>query len=231
MPGEFSAWLTHAGPTLLYLVVWGLVFAGTALFLGIFIPFITGDSLLFLAGALAGSMVGANIWVLAIGVGVAAFLGDQVGYLLGRRYGRPYLTRRESPFLRRAVARAERFYELFGWWSVVIARYMPWIRVLIPSIAGIGGMRYRPFATANLTGALLWGVLVTVSGYLTVSFEWARPAAYAVAGLAVTASVVAGVRAVILDRRARREAASAGAGAGPGAPGSVGRVLPAPRRP
>ncbi|HEY8590236.1 MAG TPA: DedA family protein [Naasia sp.] len=210
MPAEFSAWLTHAGPVLLYLVVWGLVFAGTALFLGVFIPFITGDSLLFLAGALAGTMAGANIWVLAVGVGVAAFLGDQVGYALGRRYGRPYLTRRDSPFLRRSVARAERFYELFGWWSVVIARYMPWVRVLIPPIAGIGGMAYRRFASANLVGALMWGVLVTVSGYLTVSFEWARPAAYTVAAVAITASVVAGIRAVVLDRRARHtEAAEA----------------------
>lgn len=212
MPAEFADWLTAAGPVLLYVVVWGLVFAGTALFLGIFVPFVTGDSLLFLAGALAGTMAGANIWVLAGGVGVAAFLGDQVGYALGRHYGRPYLTRRDSPFLRRAVARAERFYELFGWWSVVIARYLPWIRALIPPIAGISGMAYRRFATANLAGALLWGVLVTVSGYLTVNLEWARPATYAVAALAIAASVVAGVRAVMLDRRARRGAGDSGRG-------------------
>src|SRR3712207_2216385 len=116
MPADFSDWLTDTGPVLFHLVVWGLVFAGTALFLGIFVPFITGDSLLFLAGALAGSIPGVNIWVLAGGVGVAAFLGDQVGYLLGRHYGRPYLNRRDSPWIRRMVERAERFYALFGWW-------------------------------------------------------------------------------------------------------------------
>ncbi|WP_210480770.1 DedA family protein [Naasia sp. SYSU D00948] len=205
MPAEFSDWLREVGPLLFHLVVWGLVFAGTALFLGIFIPFITGDSLLFLAGALARSVPGLNIWVLAVGVGVAAFLGDQVGYLLGRRYGRPYLNRRDSPWIGRMVARAERFYELFGWWSVVIARYMPWIRVLIPPIAGVSGMPYRRFVTANLVGALLWGVLITMSGYLTVSLEWARPAAYAVAAAAITASVVSGVLAVLRDRRARAD--------------------------
>lgn len=208
MPADFSDWLTHAGPVLFYVAVWGLVFAGTALFLGIFIPFITGDSLLFLAGALAGSIAGANIWVLALGVAVAAFLGDQVGYVLGRRYGRPYLTHRDSPWIRRMVSRAERFYELFGWWSVVVARYMPWIRVLIPPIAGVSGMAYRRFVTANLVGAIGWGVLITVSGYLTVSFDWARPAAYAVAAAAITASVISGIVAVVKDRRARREAAA-----------------------
>lgn len=208
MPVEFADWLTHAGPLLLYLAVWGLVFAGTALFLGIFIPFVTGDALLFLAGALAGTMPGANIWILAIGVAIAAFLGDQVGYLLGRRYGRPYLTQRKSQFIQKMLVRAERFYQLFGWWSVVIARYMPWIRVLIPPIAGVSGMSYGRFVSANLVGALGWGVLITVAGYLTVYYEWARPVAYGVAFAAIAASIIAGVRAVILDRKARREAAS-----------------------
>lgn len=207
MPADFSAWLTDVGPVLFYLAVWGLVFAGTALFLGIFVPFITGDSLLFLAGALAGSIPGTNIWVLGGGVGVAAFLGDQVGYVLGRRYGRPYLSRRDSPWIGRMVRRAERFYELFGWWSVVVARYMPWIRVLIPPIAGVSGMAYRRFATANLVGAVCWGVLITVAGYLTVSFGWARPAAYAVAAAAITASVCSGIWAIVRDRRARRATA------------------------
>ena len=205
---QLCGWLSPLTPWLVYVIVWALVFVGTALFVGVFLPFITGDTLLFVAGALAASIPGANIWVLAIGVGIMAFLSDQVGFVLGRRFGRPYLTRRRSAFIRRAVERTERFYELFGWWSVVVARYVPVVRSLLPPVAGIGGMAYGRFLTANLVGAVGWGGLITVAGYLTVYFEWARPAAYAVAGIAIVASIVAGIRAVVLDRRARRAEAS-----------------------
>lgn len=209
MSDEFREWLVHASPIVFYLVVWGLVFAGTALFLGLFVPFVTGDSLLFAAGIASAQLPGIDIWVLAIGVAVAAFGGDQVGYLLGRRLGRPYLSRRDSPFVQRMVARAERFYELFGWWSVVIARYMPWVRVLIPPVAGIAGMAYWRFVTANLVGAFGWGVLITVCGHFAANDPNARVIAYAIGAAAILASVIAGIRTVVLDRRARRAAAAA----------------------
>lgn len=203
---ELCGWLAPMAPWLLYLVVWGLVFIGTALFVGVFIPFITGDTLLFVAGALAGLIPGVSIWVLAIGVGIFAFLSDQVGYALGRRLGRPYLARRRSPFIQRAVARTERFYDLFGWWAVVIARYIPVVRALLPQVAGIGGMAYWRFGSANLVGALGWAVLITVCGWLTTYFAWARPMSYAIAGIAIALSIAFGIRAVVVDRRARRRA-------------------------
>ena len=204
MSDEFRDWLIHASPIIFYVVVWGLVFVGTAFFLGLFIPFVTGDSLLFAAGLASEQVPGLNIWILAAGVGVAAIGGDQFGYWLGRRIGRPYLARRQSPFVRRAIVRTERFYELFGWWSVVIARYMPWIRVLIPPIAGISGMGFWRFATANAVGALGWGVLITVCGYFAATDPNVRIVAYVIAGIAIAASIGAGIRAVVLDRRARR---------------------------
>lgn len=208
MSDAFEIWLVHAAPIVFYLVVWGLVFVGTAFFVGLFIPFVTGDSLLFAAGIAAASIPGIDIWVLAIGVAIAAFGGDQFGFWLGRRLGRPYLSRRESPFIRRAIARSERFYELFGWWSVVIARYIPWVRVLIPPVAGIAGMTYWRFVTANAVGALGWAVLITVCGYFAASNPAAKTASYVIAGVAITASIIAGVRAVVLDRRARNASAS-----------------------
>lgn len=207
MSDEFREWLVHASPIIFYLVVWGLVFVGTAFFVGLFIPFVTGDSLLFAAGIAAAEIPGIDIWILSIGVAVAAIGGDQVGYWLGKRVGRPYLTRRQSPFVQRSIARTERFYALFGWWSVVIARYIPWVRVLIPPIAGISGMGFWRFATANAVGALGWGVLITVIGYYAASDERIRVLAYVIAGVAIAASVGAGIRAVVLDRRARRAAA------------------------
>lgn len=90
--------LASAGPILFYLVVWGLVFAGTGLFVGVFIPFITGDSLLFAAGLVTASAPNdLNVVILAIGVGIAAFVGDQVGFIMGRHLGRPYLDKKAGP--------------------------------------------------------------------------------------------------------------------------------------
>jgi membrane-associated protein len=206
---ELGDFLATVGVLTFYLAVWGLVFAGTALFVGVFIPFLTGDSLLFAAGIVAASADGVSIWVLALGVGVAAFAGDQVGFLLGRRLGRPYLDSKGGPRTKRAVARTERFYDLFGWWSVVIARYVPWARVFIPVIAGIGRMPYWRFVTANVVGALGWGVAITVVGYFAASSPQLRWAAYAIAALAITASGIAGIHAVRADRAARRQSLEA----------------------
>ncbi|GAB4086669.1 DedA family protein [Myceligenerans cantabricum] len=200
---DVAGWLDALGPVAFYLVVWGLVFVGTAFLVGVFIPFLTGDGLLFGAGIVAGTADGVDIWVLAIGVGVAAVAGDQVAFLLGRRYGRPYLSSRKGRWVQAAVLRTERFYDLFGWWSVVIGRYMPWARVFVPVIAGIAGMPYLRFLAANVFGALSWAVLITVIGYFAASNPAVRPVAYAVAGVVIAASVVAGVRAWRQDRAAR----------------------------
>lgn len=201
---DVAGWLDVLGPITFYLVVWGLVFVGTAFFVGVFIPFLTGDGLLFGAGIVAGSTDRIDIWVLAIGVGVAAVAGDQVAFLLGRRYGRPYLSSRKGRWVQSMVVRTERFYELFGWWSVVIGRYMPWARVFVPVIAGIGGMPYLRFLTANVFGALSWAVLITVLGYFAASDPSVRPIAYVVAGVVIAASVVAGIRAWRQDRAGRK---------------------------
>ena len=195
--------LGQIGPILFYLVVWGLVFVGTALLVGLFIPFITGDSLLFASGIIAASGLGINIWILAIGIGIAAFAGDQVGYGAGRRFGRPLLDRRGGRRTRALVARADRFYHLFGWWSMVVGRFIPWGRIFIPILAGASKMRFLRFATANLVGTLLWGVLVTVSGYFAASSPAIKELSYAVAGACIAVSVIAGFRAWWLDRRVR----------------------------
>ena len=123
LDGQLNDVFVHTGAVIFYLVVWALVFAGTAVFLGVFIPFITGDSLLFASGLVAASTANLNIVVLAVGTGLAAFLGDQVGFLLGRRYGRGYLDRHGGRRTQAAIAKTESFYLGYGWWSVVIARY------------------------------------------------------------------------------------------------------------
>lgn len=205
--GEISTWYSQLGPILFYLVVWGLVFAGTGLFVGAFVPFITGDSLVFAAGLVAAGSVGSpsevNIWVMAVGVGLSAWLGDQVGYTLGRHFGRPYLDKRKGAWLKSAIAKSESFYSAWGWWAVVIARFMPWARVFIPAIAGISKMNYYKFFSANAVGALAWGTGLTVTGYFAASIPVVKNASYGIAIFFIAASIVAGFRAWNKNRSAK----------------------------
>ena len=201
--------LSHTGAVLFYLLIWSLVFAGTALFLGVFIPFITGDSLLFGSGLVAASTGNINIVILVIGTGIAAFLGDQVGFLLGRHYGRDYLERHGGRRTQAAIIKTESFYRKFGWWSVVIARFMPWARVFVPVVAGVGRMNYYKFLTSNLLGALSWGVGLTLTGYFAATIPGVKSAAYIIAGVLITASIVVGFRTWRIDRKQRRADAAA----------------------
>jgi membrane-associated protein len=105
--------------------------------------------------------------------------------------------------VQKAIARTERFYDLFGWWSVVIGRYIPWGRVFIAPIAGISRMSYPRFITANVVGAFTWAVAITVIGYFAASNPHVRVAAYIIAGVVIAISIVAGIRAWRLDRSAR----------------------------
>lgn len=192
---QISGWYDDVGPWLFYGIVWLLVFAGTGLLVGAFIPFITGDSLVFAAGLVAAAHPDVNIWVMAIGVGVAAWLGDQVGYALGRHYGRPYLDRRKGNWLKNAIAKSEKIYEAWGWWAVVVARFMPWARVFIPVIAGISRMNYYKFFSANVVGAVAWGMGLTTVGYFAASIPAVKNASYAIAIFFISASIIAGIRA------------------------------------
>ena len=192
---QISGWYDDVGPWLFYGIVWLLVFAGTGLLVGAFIPFITGDSLVFAAGLVAAAHPDMNIWVMAIGVGVAAWLGDQVGYALGRHFGRPYLDKRKGKWLQNAIAKSEKIYEAWGWWAVVVARFMPWARVFIPVIAGIARMNYYKFFSANVVGAVAWGMGLTTAGYFAASIPAVKNASYGIAIFFISASIIAGIRA------------------------------------
>jgi len=201
LTSQVTDWLNAYGPILFYLIVWGLVFAGTGFFIGAFIPFITGDSLIFAAGLLAATSDSVNIWVLTIGIGLAAFIGDQTGFVLGRHYGRPYLDKRDGPRLKAAIVKSEKFYAELGWWAVVVARFMPWARVLVPAIAGIARMNYYKFLSANLVGALAWGVGLTLAGYYAATIPAVKTGSYAIATFFIVGSIVAGIRSWLHNRK------------------------------
>jgi membrane-associated protein len=138
---------------------------------------------------------------MASGVGIAAWLGDQVGYAIGRHYGRPYLDKRQGRWLQNAIAKSERFYAAWGWWAVVIARFMPWARVFVPVIAGVAHMNYYKFFSANAVGALAWGTGLTITGYFAATIPAVKSASYGIAIFFITASIIAGVRAWLKNRK------------------------------
>ena len=199
---QISGWNTDTGPILFYLIVWGLVFAGTGLMVGAFIPFITGDSLVFAAGLVAATPgSGVNIWVMAIGIGIAAWLGDQVGYTLGRHFGRPYLDKRKGAWIQKAIARSDAFYAKWGWWAVVIARFVPMVRALVPPIAGIAKMNYYKFFSSNLIGAVAWGVGLNLAGFYAASIPAVKNASYLIAAGFIAASIILGIRSWLANRK------------------------------
>lgn len=191
------------GPLFFYAIVFFLVFAGTALLLGVFIPFVTGDSLLFAAGLTTAAHPELNVVVVALGVGISAFLGDQVGFLIGRHAGRGYLDKRSGVRFQKAIRASERFYSRYGWWSVVVARFVPLGRVIIPVVAGFSRMNYYRFLSSNLVGALLWGVGLTLTGYFAASIPGVKSAAYIIAAVVIVLSVIAGIRTWREDRSSR----------------------------
>lgn len=200
---QIVGWFDEIGPLLFYTVVFGLVFAGTGLFVGAFIPFVTGDSLVFAAGLVAAANADViNIYAMVIGVGIAAWLGDQVGYALGRHYGRPYLDKRQGKWIRKGIKKSEIYYLRYGWWSIVVARFVPWGRVIIPALAGISHMNYYKFFSANFVGALLWGCGLTLAGYFTYSIPWVRSTVYVIAVVVITLSLIAGIRTWRANRTA-----------------------------
>lgn len=201
LTGQVTDWLNSYGSILFYLIVWGLVFAGTGLLIGAFIPFITGDSLIFAAGVLAATNDSIEIRVLTIGVGLAAFVGDQTGFVLGRHFGRPYLDKREGPKLKSAIAKSEKFYQQLGWWAVVVSRFMPWARVLVPAIAGIARMNYYKFLGANFVGAISWGVGLTLAGYYAATIPAVKTGSYAIATFFIVGSIIAGIRSWLANRK------------------------------
>ena len=188
---SFDTQLSPIAPFIFYLVVSGIIFVETGLLFGFFLP---GDSILFSAGLVAASRSDINIVVLVFLIFLAAFIGDQVGYVLGRKIGRPYLDKRKSPRVQKMIIRSEKFYEKYGWWSVVIARYFPWIRTFVPPIAGTVKMNYYKFLSANALGALLWGAGITSAGYFSGSLPWVKNISYFLAAFFITLSIISGIR-------------------------------------
>ena len=147
----------------IYLVLFLIVFCETGL---VVTPFLPGDSLLFVAGTLAGA--GAmNPHLLVALLAVAATLGDSLNYAMGRWLGTRVFRYEDSWLFKRAyLERTHRYFERFGGRTIIIARFVPIVRTYAPFVAGIGAMDYRRFLLFNVIGAVLWVALIAYAGYL-----------------------------------------------------------------
>ena len=160
---QYGAWV--------YALLFLIVFVETGV---VVMPFLPGDSLLFVAGALAGA--GLMSWPLACVVLLAAaILGDQCNYSIGRHLGPRVFQWEDSRwFNRRAFDRAHAFYERYGGITVILARFMPFIRTFVPFVAGVADMNRARFSLFNVVGALIWVLGLVTAGYVFGNLPWVQ---------------------------------------------------------
>ncbi|MFJ8040587.1 DedA family protein [Kitasatospora sp. NPDC096147] len=184
-----------------------IVFAESGLLIGFFLP---GDSLLFTAGLLVadGTYLKQPLWLVCTLIVVAAVVGDQVGYLFGRKVG-PSLFRRPDSrlFKQENVEKAAAFFDKHGPKAIVLARFVPIVRTFTPIVAGVSRMNYRTFVLYNVIGGVLWGAGVTVLGYFLGQIPFVRENIEAMLIGIVLLSVLPIVVEVLRARRASRKGA------------------------
>lgn len=154
-----------------YALLFLIIFTETGV---VVMPFLPGDSLLFVVGALCGA--GLMSLPLAMGVLlVAAILGDQTNYLIGRHIGPKVFQWEQSRFFnKRAFDAAHAFYEKHGGITIIIARFMPFVRTFAPFVAGVAAMNRAKFSLYNVIGACIWVIGLTVVGYLFGNLPWVQ---------------------------------------------------------
>jgi membrane-associated protein len=146
-----------------YVGLTAIIFVETGLFFGFFLP---GDSLLVTAGLLASQGFSLDVYLLGLLLNIAAVVGDNTNYWIGRFMGPKVFTREESLFFRRRhVERAHEFYEKHGAKTIVLARFMPIIRTFAPLVAGVARMSYRTFLTYSVLGGTVWIWSMLFIGY------------------------------------------------------------------
>ncbi len=146
-----------------YLVLFLIIFAETGF---IFFPFLPGDSLLFVSGSLVSSS-NLNLYFIAIIIILAAFLGDNVNYFIGKTVGFTFLNKRNSKFInKKFLIKTHDYYELYGTKTVILARLIPIVRSFAPFVAGIGRMNYIYFLIFSFFGSAIWVTLFFGGGYI-----------------------------------------------------------------
>jgi membrane-associated protein len=154
-----------------YALLFLIIFVETGL---VVMPFLPGDSLLFIVGALCGA--GLIDWSLAAGLMLAAaILGDQPNYSIGRYFGPKVFQWENSRFFNKnAFNQAHNFYERYGGVTIILARFMPFIRTFAPFVAGVADMTRSKFTMFNVVGAVIWVIGLTSAGYFFGNLPWVQ---------------------------------------------------------
>jgi membrane-associated protein len=173
-----------------YALLFAIIFIETGL---VVMPFLPGDSLLFVCGALA-AIGGLSLPVLMVLLIVAAVVGDAVNFAIGRAIGPKVWSWENSRFFnRKAFERTHAFYEQHGSITIIVARFLPFVRTFAPFVAGVADMTYSRFALYNVLGGVLWVTSLTGLGYLVGNLPWVK-AHFSLVALALI--VVPGLPAV-----------------------------------
>lgn len=152
-----------------YIILFAIIFAETGL---VVTPFLPGDSLLFVAGTLAGAGH-MNIWITYFSLLIAAILGDTVNYWIGHWVGPAVFTKENSRiFKKEYLEKTREFYEKHGGKTIILARFFPIIRTFAPFVAGVGRMHYDTFLLYNVVGGFIWVTLFTFAGYFFGGLEF-----------------------------------------------------------
>ncbi|MEU7283010.1 VTT domain-containing protein [Streptomyces sp. NPDC045431] len=201
-----------------------IVFAESGLLIGFFLP---GDSLLFTTGLLVTTgKLDTPLWLVCSLIVFAAVIGDQVGYLFGRKVGPALFKRPDSRlFKQENVEKAHEFFEKHGPKSLILARFVPIVRTFTPIIAGVSRMNYRSFITFNIIGGVLWGAGVTLLGASLGKIDFVHQHIEKILVLIVLLSVIPIVIEYLRARSQGKKARNAQAVAD----GQEGALPPAPR--
>lgn len=183
-----------------------IVFAESGLF-----AFLPGDSLLFTAGLFVaqGQYISQPLWLVCTLIVLAAVIGDQVGYMIGKFFGPKLFNRPNSKlFKQENLEKAHEFMEKYGPKAIVLARFVPIVRTFAPIVAGAGRMKYRTFLTYNIIGGVAWGTGVTLAGYWLGQIDIIHKNVEAILVLIVFVSVVPIIIEYLRERSKKKKAAA-----------------------
>ncbi|EJE3094355.1 TPA: DedA family protein [Escherichia coli] len=195
---EYGVWV--------YAILFLILFCETGL---VVTPFLPGDSLLFVAGALASLETNElNVHMMVVLMLIAAIVGDAVNYTIGRLFGDKLFSNPDSKIFRRSyLDKTHQFYERHGGKTIILARFVPIVRTFAPFVAGMGHMSYRHFAAYNVIGALLWVLIFTYAGYFFGTLPFIQSNLKLMIVGIIFVSILPGVFEFIRHKRAAARAA------------------------
>ena len=188
----------------LYLLLFLVIFAETGL---VVFPFLPGDSILFIAGTVVASAE-LDIHVLVLILTAAAILGDTVNYSIGHYIGPRVFDKPDSRWFKQEhLRRTQAFYDRYGGFTIIVARFVPIIRTFAPFLAGVAGMSYRRFLSFNVIGGITWIGSLCYAGYLFGNVPWVKDNLEKIVLGIIVVSLIPVVTAYLKERRAQKESA------------------------